>query len=461
MTGVGAFGLLYALLARAKRSSVMGWVGEHSLSLFLVHQPIVILCLGSNADDWGIPRLLIGIGAALVISVVAALALERAVNLVVTAVSASWAKRGALPTLIRLGAAGLICAALVFGGEATVEAAAPQEVNGWGERPSLEPDPDVGWHLIPNTTTRLRWETYDYVVTANSLGFPAPEYPVAKPANTVRIMTVGDAFTSAEGVDTDQAWARLLETDLAAQYPQRQFEVMNFGITGYGPQQYAEVVDQYAPVYQPDLIVVETFVNDFQDAITSQDALRDSIGFGQAAPFSASTFLRLMHLYSFMNLEVKTRVVDEFLNGKPNFNGYFLGNFAALEVDQPDYDQAIQAVSARYQQIRTAADRLNAQLMFVMVPASVQVCAPQDLRYYPRDVDLHDSSSYDLDLPQRTMQGIVDDLHTDFFDLRPALDAAARCPYQPNNMHWLPLGHQIAAEAVMNQLVDDHMLPTN
>ena len=88
---------------------------------------------------------------------------------------------------------------------------APNEMMGWGEKPALRPDPVFGWRLIESKTTRLRWQGYDYVVTSNSLGFPGPEYTTSKPPDVYRIMTVGSGFTSAEGVDTDQSWPRVLE----------------------------------------------------------------------------------------------------------------------------------------------------------------------------------------------------------------------------------------------------------
>ena len=64
---------------------------------------------------------------------------------------------------------------LLVGLELVVRRADPQEANGWGERASLAPHPVFAYHLQPSRTTRLRWESYDYTVTANALGFPGPD----------------------------------------------------------------------------------------------------------------------------------------------------------------------------------------------------------------------------------------------------------------------------------------------
>jgi hypothetical protein len=93
----------------------------------------------------------------------------------------------------------------------------------------------------------------------------------------------------------------------------------------------------------------------------------------------------------------------------------------------------------------------------VMVPASVQVCEPQQLDYYPRFIDLGDESQFDLDQPQRATQALAQALQLGYYDLRPALSelASEQCPYVPYNMHWTADGHRAAADAVADQLMQD------
>jgi hypothetical protein len=88
----------------------------------------------------------------------------------------------------------------------------------------------------------------------------------------LRVLVTGDAFSSAEGVDTDLAWPRLLEPALRTRTDGRLVEVLNFAITGYGPNQEAAVVGAFTPRFRPDVVVIEMFVNDFDDALTSDDA---------------------------------------------------------------------------------------------------------------------------------------------------------------------------------------------
>ena len=235
----GATVLLYGSCRAAEALTLLTgslrWIGKHSYSLFLAHHPIVRILLPFGAMAPGKAWTWASVFVCAAASVVFALVLESMCERSMALIKKLRANFGLGGMLLRLTGAGSLVAALFMAAELGVRRFEPQEVLGWGEKPSLEPHPEFGWRLKLSRTTRLRWESYDYEVTSNSLGFPGPEYEIEKTASTFRVLVTGDAFSSAEGVDTAEAWPRLLEPQLAARLPQRKVEVLNFAITGYGP----------------------------------------------------------------------------------------------------------------------------------------------------------------------------------------------------------------------------------
>lgn len=458
MIGLGLFIPLYAIWRRQDEPTTawgkgFKWIGQHTNSLFLMHHPFVNVLVpatfGANLLV-NLPRGIIGGLASFLVTIPFALLLER-----ITA----WAQRVIAGSLKRWGwgRAGVMAAvvtglvvALLLGAELLIRRFNPQEVRGWGERPSLTPSEQFGWHLIPNSVTNLRWLTYDYTLAANSLGFPGPEYPSTRTPGTLRILVTGDAFSSAEGVNTDQSWPRLLETRLNADSSNAGAEVLNFAITGYGPNQYAAVVEHFAPLYRPDVILVEMFVNDYLDVLMSDAEFQASIGFGTTSATSPISIFALDHLRAFLGFGIG-EPLTEFLTGAPRFSGYVLGNLRAFEQQGWDYEAAVQAVRERLTTIKQTADDIDADLWIIMVPASVQVCDRADLPYFPRYVDLNDTTQFDLERPQRDTAALAKSLGIGYRDLRPTIQALTEqgCPYQPYNMHWRPAVHEtVAAEMV-------------
>lgn len=456
LLGAGALIVLYPLLvSRAARSPAARpviWAGRHSYSLYLVHHPVIMFLVPMGLASQR--RALAGSALAVALTLIGGIALERGVDIVQAAAGRVRRRAGTMGLVLRVGTLAGVLVLVLLSAELVVRRLAPQEVRGWGERVSLTPDPRFGWHLKPSSETRLRWESYDYRVTANSLGFPGPEYPVTASPGTLRILTTGDAFTSAEGVDTGLAWPRKLEGALRTRLAGRSVEVLNFAITGYGPNQYAAVVETFAPRYRPQVILIEMYPNDYQDVLLGDDEFRRAIGFELAPQDDWKGLATAEHLRSF----VRWRVLEPAkarLRGQPDPRGYFLAGFGTLERrPAEERNEARRQVTARLSQIGRVASDISARVVIVLVPAAAQVCGPADLRYHPDRVSLHDTTRFDPDGPRWTTEAIARSLGFDFIDLLPVLKAgSAQCPYQPGNMHWLPSGHELVARHLAGILV--------
>jgi peptidoglycan/LPS O-acetylase OafA/YrhL len=430
------------------------WLSDHTYSIFLVHYAVIaaLILRGAPLDA----RLALRTGIAIVAIVAAALLLEfltaRARRL---AAAVAWQ-----PRRWQLAGGAAVVWLLLIGGELWVRANDPQEVNGWGGRPSLEPHPTIGWRLIPNQITRLRWLGYDYESAANALGFPGPLYPAKRAPGSLRIMTAGDAFTSAEGVDAPKAWPRLLEGAFTRRLGGRLVEVQNFGVTGYGPNQYAAVAEEFVPTFSPDMLVMTMFVDEFDDVATSNEAFRRSIGFGRTGADSLYAVLTLGHLTTLASSGA-VKLAFERVLGKPDPAD---ANFAQLNAFRagrgPDVAANRAMLRDRLERVRRIAEANGARLLLLLVPANIQACAPADLDVHPGNVDLNDRGQFDLERPQRVLAETAATLAIEALDLRPVLAQAGRCLYQPRNMHWLPEAHERVANFVADLLAGEEQLRT-
>lgn len=442
LMGSGAFVLTAATLQRGRAPGLLGLIGRNSYALYLVHQPFVTALVPAGGA-LGAGAIVARIAAALVATAGAARALETGVDL-----CGRWSRR-----LVRRGPATVLAAVALAAGcgyaglllaDLAASRLAPFEINGWGERPSLEPDARVGWKLIPSRTTRLRWTSYDYVVHANALGFPGPDVAPAKPPGTFRVFVTGDAFTSGEGVGTDLAWPRLLEAELARR-TRRNVQVLDFAITGYGPDQEARVIAAYAPRFRPDAVVLESFVNAFEKLDQTDAQIRASIGFGRPSADGLAATLRLYHLRAFA-VEFVLRPLRERLSGTPSPEDVGFSDASAFERGDPDVPAEVAAYRVRLRAARDAARAAGATFALVMIPSRSQVCRSTD---FPRGAFLDLAQpAYDADRPQRDAAAAAGTLGVPFLDARTALAAGGGCPYQRANMHFVPAGDERLARAV-------------
>lgn len=449
LLGGSLFVLLLGFLSAGSPHSaparMAGWLGTHSYALYLVHQPLLHAFLPRDAAQLPVAQVTLGTILGVPSTLFAALLLEWLVRMV----PSTWRGLRRHPRLRSAAIAVAAGAALTtWTAEAIVERLDPQEVFGWGERPALEPDPIAGWRLHPDRQTRLRWQCYDYTVSANALGYPGPLYPEQRAPGSLRILATGDAFTSAEGVDTDAAWPRLLEASLRVRLG-RPVEVLNFGITGYGPNQYAAVVRTFAPRFRPDVILLALFVNEFDDVMETDDAFRASIGFGRADPNGWTAFLTAAHLRRRVQLRA-VESLSERLHRRPGPHGYFLAQLASLERRPESRDaRALQRLGERLREIDAVAHEIGAEVTVLLIPAPAQVCTPEELAYYPGWVDLSDSGRFDVQRPQRLLGTLAAQHAMRVIDLLPALRSAVPCPYSSCNLHWTATGHRTAAAALV------------
>lgn len=123
-------------------------------------------------------------------------------------------------------------------------------------------DPLVGFsHLTP----LFERDVDDAVVrTARSrrLFFGAQEFAAKKPADGFRVFCLGGSTVRGRPYETDTAFAKWLELELADCDPTRHYEVVNCGGLSYASYRLTRILEEVLR-YEPDLIVIATGHNEF------------------------------------------------------------------------------------------------------------------------------------------------------------------------------------------------------
>jgi len=124
-------------------------------------------------------------------------------------------------------------------------------------------DDRYGYRYEPNKSDGIfRYFEMDNLVTTNSAGFHDVEHELEKGSGNSRILVVGDSFTAGLHVPTNNVWTRVLERSLGSQVAESQFEVINLGIDGTGTDIHKLVLEDYLPIYEPDIVIVAFYEND-------------------------------------------------------------------------------------------------------------------------------------------------------------------------------------------------------
>jgi hypothetical protein len=114
------------------------------------------------------------------------------------------------------------------------------------------------------------WQTTEgrAYIRFNSSGFRDLEHLKDKRKNAFRIAVLGDSYAAAVNVRIDQTFWKVMERELSrrTELRNREVEVINFGVSGYGTAQELIMLRRYAWAYSPDLVVLMfTPGNDFRD----------------------------------------------------------------------------------------------------------------------------------------------------------------------------------------------------
>jgi lysophospholipase L1-like esterase len=295
-------------------------------------------------------------------------------------------------------------------------------------------DKVVGWKLIPNARKLYRKETQPYFVSINSKGWRDAERSYDKAPGVYRIVAIGDSFVfGAGGVEAGKRFSDILEKS------GKNVEVINMGVPGYGADQEYQTLEDDALKYNPDLVLLCAFYNDFSESFST---INPSIGRpkgyftldGDQLVFHPPVFSTF---YTLSQYSYVLGVADLALS---KISG---------EYWQKEHQQHLvmkqQTRRDTFKQIYRSADRLcrDRGIKFVIV-------------YFP--------------FQQQTIANVIqhvmgelaasDGVKTlDLMDTMRQADSA-RMAYFEHDIHFNEYGHEVVAKAIQDYLVGNSLLPS-
>ncbi len=145
------------------------------------------------------------------------------------------------------------------------------------------PDPNIGWRLMPNlefTYTGYHWYQNEFKtqIKVNSLGFRDKERTVKKQNNVTRMVIMGDSFVTAHEVSFAKTPSQLLEYYLNDGSTERlngksRYEVLNFGVTGFGVTQNFLTNRTYIKDFSPEYVFLFLFEENIWRTISISHAI--------------------------------------------------------------------------------------------------------------------------------------------------------------------------------------------
>ena len=271
------------------------------------------------------------------------------------------------------------------------------------------------------------------------------------------IIVIGDSFIEGWGVSSDD----LLTSHLARELG---LTVANLGQSWYGPQQELEVLRQFGLPLHPKVCVWAFYDgNDLLDVRRYDQTTNNWKDFSR----ELHSFRKRSFTKNFL-LAVR-RLRDSLHQGNQDdaasreyLSGIFedcSGSKSRTYFLDPDQLPLSAADDEVLEEIRLTLSQAY-ELCRINGIRFVLVFAPTKFRVYKEftKFDLQARPRYWVinDLPQRLGAIVRESLPTgEFLDLTPTLIAKARCGsllYYPNDTHWSPEGHRVAAAAIAQLL---------
>ena len=252
-----------------------------------------------------------------------------------------------------------------------------------------------------------------------------------------------------EGMEYEKAYPALLQK----KFDSEKVQVINAGVTGYGPVEELPQLSELVPLLKPDLVIYQFFINEFQEVhLRPEDRLKNIGLIPNRNSFRMQLIERSQLNAHFQNIQ---RRIQEPITGRPSDYRFGKSLLSFYETGDSRYysPDKLDVLQDYLKRMKDVCTRNGAKMIVYFVPGAVAVSEPADIHYFPWDQDLSDASKYDLDRPLKNLQRLAGMVGLPVVDLTTVLKNHKIQPvYFPDSWHWNPEGHKVVADAIYDDL---------
>lgn len=367
----------------------------------------------------------------------------------------------------------------------------------YNETTFLECNHSLGWTGRRNYQNLLEGAVFRQEIALNSLGMHDTEHSLEKPANTFRLLMLGDSFVQALQVSEAATAHQVLENYLNQQrfVEFTEAEVLSSGVSNWGTGQQLIYYREQGRHFQPDLVLLMFYIgNDLEDNLPGNVITIN--GFNCYAPYfalcqghlnptpllyapgisslenSCSPARRVLintmgKLYQHSRLY---RQLDPLIisnHPRPLFGQAYPNRFQALYLPYKEFEleQAWEITEALILQLRREVEADQAQLAVALFSPETVVefmlhSEETQKIYKERNPAL---TELQIDLPNRRLAEFLSSQGIPFVDLTPLMverqHVDGEALYMFGDSHWTAEGHHTVADLLAQWLAQNGLLP--
>jgi hypothetical protein len=344
-------------------------------------------------------------------------------------------------------------------------------------------DPVLGWDGKENAEEDFEWLDCRHHVRQNKFGYRGVEYDLGEKRGR-RFVVLGDSVVWGFGVENEAIFTSVME-----QRALRRIEMVNMGVSGYGTDQECLLWESKGRLWKPDEVILvvslptdlweNTFADRFDypkpffllnaagELILSHVPVpqRDAAWADpkQKVAFDGNRWIHFLLAHSafadlLLNAASKNNKIRTYFEADkiiparlPGYDHEF--PLYCLTPDEQT-NSAWRLFFALVDKLRADVEKSGARLTIVLAPSVVQVY-PELWRKFEQNVDPQARMNLHPDAPGMRVATWCEKKNVRLVDLLSGLREAGKSNpglYFPENMHWTPDGHRVAADILLKEL---------